>query len=73
MSAVLEIIRDYAGGAVISPDAAFEDLKIDSLEFIEIIRDVENAYGVHIPDEDIKDIHTVRDLIHRAEDVRNSS
>ena len=73
MSAVLQILRDYTGGAVISPDAAFEDLKIDSLEFIEMIRDVENAYGVQIPDGDIKDIHTVRDLMDRAEGVRHSS
>lgn len=71
MSAILEIIREYTG-ETISPEAAFEDLKIDSLEFIEIIREVESIYQVSIPDEDLGSIHTVRDLIHRAGDVRHS-
>lgn len=69
---ILEIIREYTGEAI-SPDAAFADLKIDSLEFVEIVREVESVFQVSIADEELANIHTVRDLIGRAENIRDSS
>lgn len=69
-AAVLEIVREYTK-ASISPDARFDDLGIDSLEFIQIVADVENVIGVRIPNDALPRIHTVRDLI--AEAVRHSS
>jgi acyl carrier protein len=63
--AVMAIVSEYAGGAV-SPEAAFEDLKIDSLEFIAIVNEVEQALGIRISNDRLSHIHTIRDLVNEA-------
>jgi acyl carrier protein len=40
------------------------DLGIDSLDFCEVIWEVEKKFKVSIPDEEIESIHTVGQLIH---------
>lgn len=65
--AIFEIVREYTHAAV-SAEARFDDLGIDSLEFIQIIADVENALSIRIPNDALPRIHTIRDLI--AEAVR---
>lgn len=69
---VLEIVREYVPGAF-SVDAPFADLSIDSLEFIQIVKDVEGVLNVTIPNEALSHIVTVRDLIAEIEAVRPSS
>jgi acyl carrier protein len=64
-AAILAIVREYAGMQV-SPEAAFEDLKIDSLEFIAIVHDVEQTLHVIIPNDRLSGIHTIRDLVNEA-------
>lgn len=63
--AVLSIVREYVGAAV-SPDIAFDDLKIDSLEFIQIVKDVEQTFDITIPNDALQNIRTIRDLIQEA-------
>ncbi len=40
-----------------------EDLKADSLDVVELIMDLEQEYGVEIPDDDLPGIRTVGDII----------
>lgn len=68
---VLGIVREYAKGPAASLDARFDDMDIDSLEFIQIVREVEEAFRVRIPDGSLAQIHTIRELI--AEALRSPS
>ena len=40
-----------------------KDLEADSLDAVEIILGIEEAYGIEIPDEDAERFETVRDLV----------
>lgn len=40
-----------------------KDLEADSLDAVEIILGVEEAYGLNIPDEDAEKFETVKDLV----------
>jgi acyl carrier protein len=43
-------------------DQSFEDLKIDSLDGINLMFEVENEFGIEIPDEEAKQIRSVRQM-----------
>jgi acyl carrier protein len=46
------------------PQASFtDDFNADSLDFIELITAVEDAFKIEIPDEDAEKLQTVRDAI----------
>ncbi|MGB9754316.1 MAG: acyl carrier protein [Roseiflexus castenholzii] len=52
----------------IVPDARFtEDLNADSLDLVEMIMELEEAFGVEIPDEDAEKIITVQDALNYIE------
>lgn len=44
-------------------DSSFEELKIDSLDGINIIFAIENEFGVNIPDEGANNLKTVRQVV----------
>ena len=46
----------------ISPENTFEELKIDSLDGINIVFAIENEFNVNVPDEAAKSIRSVRDM-----------
>jgi acyl carrier protein len=46
----------------ISPDSTFEELKIDSLDGINVVFAIENEFNINIPDEAAKSIRSVRDV-----------
>ncbi len=47
----------------IKPESTFAELKIDSLDAIEIIFALENEFNINIPDDSAKDIKTIADLV----------
>jgi acyl carrier protein len=52
----------------IVPEARFtEDLNADSLDLVEMIMELEEAFGVEIPDEDAEKILTVQDALNYIE------
>lgn len=52
----------------IVPTARFtEDLNADSLDLVEMIMELEEAFGVEIPDEDAEKIITVHDALNYIE------
>ncbi len=40
-----------------------EDLKADSLDLVELVMDLEESYGVEIPDEQLAEVKTVGQIV----------
>ncbi len=52
----------------ITPETRFvEDLKADSLDLVELVMDLEDRYGVEIPDEQLAEVKTVGQIIELIE------
>jgi acyl carrier protein len=61
-----EIIDEVAGVPAdqVTPDKTFvDDLDIDSLSMVEIAVAAQEKFGVEIPDDRLKDLKTVQDVI----------
>ncbi|MFY9867629.1 MAG: acyl carrier protein [Trebonia sp.] len=61
-----EIIEEIAGvpTAEVTPEKNFvDDLDIDSLSMVEIAVAAQDKFGVEIPDEQLKDLKTVQDVV----------
>jgi acyl carrier protein len=66
LAGLAEIIDEVAGVPAddVSPEKNFvEDLDIDSLSMVEIAVAAQDKFGVEIPDEQLKDLKTVQDVI----------
>lgn len=65
---IAEIISDKMDIEVadIKQDASFESLKIDSLDMVEIVMDIEEEFDVSI--EEAENLKTVADLVKYIED-----
>ncbi len=66
LAGLREIIDEIAGVPAdeISPDKTFvDDLDIDSLSMVEIAVAAQDKFGVEIPDDQLKDLKTVQDVI----------
>ena len=62
----LELERDE-----IKPESRFvEDFSMDSLDMVEMLIDLEKQTGIKIPNEEVKDIHTVGELVKYLEDKK---
>ena len=61
-----EIVEEIAGVPAneVTPGKSFaEDLDIDSLSMVEIAVAAQDKFGVEIPDDQLKDLKTVQDVI----------
>jgi acyl carrier protein len=66
LSGLAEIIDEVAGVPAdqVTPDKTFvDDLDIDSLSMVEIAVAAQDKFGVEIPDDQLKDLKTVQDVI----------
>jgi acyl carrier protein len=66
LAGLAEIIDDVAGVPAdeVTPDKNFvDDLDIDSLSMVEIAVAAQDKFGVEIPDDQLKDLKTVQDVI----------
>ncbi len=66
LDGLAEIIDEIAGvpAAEVTPEKSFvDDLDIDSLSMVEIAVAAQDKFGVEIPDEQLKDLKTVQDVI----------
>jgi acyl carrier protein len=46
----------------------FSDLRVDSLLGVEIIASLDKKYGLDVPEEKLKSIHTLNDIINLVKD-----
>jgi acyl carrier protein len=61
-----EIVEEIAGvpAADVAPDKSFvDDLDIDSLSMVEIAVAAQDKFGVEIPDDELKNLKTVKDVV----------
>jgi acyl carrier protein len=66
LAGLAEIIEEIAGTPAdeVTPGASFvDDLDIDSLSMVEIAVAAQDKFGVEIPDEQLKDLKTVQDVV----------
>jgi acyl carrier protein len=66
LSGLAEIIEEIAGVPAdeVTPEKSFvDDLDIDSLSMVEIAVAAQDKFGVEIPDEQLKDLKTVQDVV----------
>jgi acyl carrier protein len=66
LAGLAEIIDEIAGVPAdeVTPDKTFvDDLDIDSLSMVEIAVAAQDKFGVEIPDDRLKDLKTVQDVI----------
>jgi len=70
LTGLSEIIDEIAGVPAdeVTPEKTFvDDLDIDSLSMVEIAVAAQDKFGVEIPDDQLKDLKTVQDVIDYVE------
>jgi acyl carrier protein len=63
---VKQIIMEKLGVSEeqVTPEASFiDDLNADSLDIVELVMELEDAFGLEIPDEDAEKLRTVQNAI----------
>jgi acyl carrier protein len=62
---VLRIIADNQRKdlSLVNIDSSFEELGIDSMDAVNIVFAIENEFNVNVPDEEMKNIRSVRDIV----------
>jgi acyl carrier protein len=66
LSGLGEIIEEIAGvpASDVAPEKSFvDDLDIDSLSMVEIAVAAQDKFGVEIPDDELKNLKTVKDVV----------
>lgn len=66
LTGLSEIVEETVGipAAEVTPEKSFvDDLDIDSLSMVEIAVAAQDKFGVEIPDDQLKDLKTVQDVI----------
>jgi len=69
MSRVIRVIAETQRVPLdtIRPESTFEELKIDSLDGINIVFAIENEFNINVPDEAAKSLRSVRDVAEGVE------
>src|SRR3954465_2082521 len=49
--------------AQVTIDSSFEELGIDSMDGVNIVFALENEFNINVPDEEVKSIRSVRDMV----------
>jgi acyl carrier protein len=65
---VLETIREQLKSfevdpADVKPDVSYDSLGLDSLDMVELSVRIEDAYGIDIEEDDLKDVWTIDNAI----------
>jgi acyl carrier protein len=62
---VLRIIADNQKKDVslVTVESTFEELGIDSMDAVNIVFALENEFNINVPDEEMKNIRSVRDIV----------
>ena len=49
--------------AQVTIDSSFEELGIDSMDGVNIVFALENEFDINVPDEEVRNIRSVRDIV----------
>ena len=56
----------------ITPTSSLKEMKIDSLDVVEIIMKIEDAFEIEIPDEKLKEFQNLGDIANYIKSVKES-
>lgn len=70
--AELEAIK-VPGAADAGMDTTWQDLEVDSLDLVELVRALEDEYGIRISDEQLQPIASVGDAVRLVMGLRSES
>ena len=56
----------------ITLDSSLEELGVTSLDSISLVFDIEDKYGIEVPNEALKQLRTVRDIVDGVEKLLSS-
>jgi acyl carrier protein len=73
LAGLAEIIDDIVGidQSEVTPEKNFiDDLDIDSLSMVEIAVAAQDRFGVEIPDEELRNLKTVKDVINFVQSLQ---
>ena len=56
----------------ITLDSSLEELGVTSLDSISLVFDIEDKYGIEVPNEALKQLRTVRDIVEGVEKLLSS-
>jgi acyl carrier protein len=59
--------------ATVTIDSTFEELGIDSMDAVNIVFGLENEFSINIPDDQVKNIRSVRDMVEGVRQVCGAS
>lgn len=62
--------KDQVAGKVIVPEIRIKDLGLDSLDQIEFIMQIEEAFNIEITDEVAEHLHTIKDVVSMVTKLR---
>jgi acyl carrier protein len=71
IDAVAKVAKRKAGEVQL--ESRFEQLGMDSLDRVTLLFELEQAFDIDIPEESVKDIETVQDIISRLGENMESS
>jgi len=74
LDGLAEIIDDIVGvdKAEVTPEKNFiDDLDIDSLSMVEIAVAAQDQFGVEIPDDELRNLKTVKDVINFVQNLQS--
>lgn len=75
LTGLAEIIDDIVGidKSEVTPDKNFvDDLDIDSLSMVEIAVAAQDQFGVEIPDDELRNLKTVKDVVNFVQNLQQS-
>jgi acyl carrier protein len=59
--------------ALVTIDSSFEELGIDSMDGVNIIFALENEFNINVPDEEVKTIRSIRDMVNGVRKLTEAS
>ena len=57
----------------ITPESTLESLRLDSLDTITLLFELEDRVGVSVPDQDARDVRTVGDIVERIRRLKDAA
>ena len=60
---IVEELLDIPSDKVTLESSLVDDLEVDSLSMMEIVLSAQEKFGVEIPDDELKRLRTVRDVV----------
>ena len=72
---IADVVRSHIAldeNVEITPESSLKGMKIDSLDVVEIIMKIEDAFEIEIPDEKLNDFRNLGDIANYIKSVKES-